>query len=254
MRFMLYNVRYATGSGFKFHLPVPFGGFFRRTDKNLKSLIDFFRDQNADVLGLVEIDSGSYRARRRCQAATIADHLDKRSFCRTKYSLRSLWNRVPVMRKQSNAFVSDHAVVCERVHFLRKGVKRLVMELELEDVCIFIVHLALSRKTREAQLADLAHLARRVKKPYIVAGDFNAFAGKIELAEFMEALRLSSANVGDTPTFPSRSPRWQLDFILHSPEVRVTHFEVAHGVRLSDHLPLICDFEIVKPATATLGA
>ena len=250
---MLYNMRYATGSGFHFHLPFPFVGFFRKTGRNLDSLIRFFRDQKADVLGLVEIDSGSYRSNHRCQAETIAGHLDKRSFCRSKYGKRSMWSRLPMMRKQSNAFLCGHPVVRERTHFLSKGVKRLVMELELEHVSIFSVHLALSRRCREAQLADLAHLVRKARKPYLVVGDFNAFAGKSELKDFMLALNLSSANLADLPTFPSRAPRLQLDFILHGPEIRVTHFEVARGIRLSDHLPLICDFEVL-PRAAPVGA
>ena len=149
-----------------------------------------------------------------------------------------------MMRKQANACLCGHPVLNRRSHFLRKGVKRLVIELELEEVVIFIVHLALSRRCRAAQLANLAQLAQKAKKPYLIAGDFNAFAGKVELKDFMADLRLASANVADVPTFPSRSPRWQLDFILHSPEIHVTHFEVAHKIRLSDHLPLICDFEV----------
>ncbi len=253
MRLMLYNMRYATGTGFKFHLPFPFGGFFRKTSRNLDSLIQFFRSQKADVLGLVEIDAGSYRAGHHSQADVIARQLGKRPFCRSKYSYLSWWSRLPVMRKQANACISEHSVIHERTHFLRKGVKRLVMELELEDVVIFIVHLALGRRCREAQLADLAHLARNARKPYLIAGDFNAFAGKIELKDFMDDLHLSSANLTDAPTFPSRSPRWQLDFILHSPEIRVTHFEVARDIRLSDHLPLICDF-LVRPATRVASA
>jgi len=250
---MLYNMRYATGTGFKFHLPFPFGGFFRKTDKNLDALIRFFRTQKADVLGLVEIDSGSYRAGHRSQADVIARHLGKRSFCRSKYSYLSWWSRLPLMRKQANACISGQSIIRERTHFLRKGVKRLVMELELEDVVIFIVHLALGRSCREAQLADLARLAKNARKPYLIAGDFNAFAGKVELKAFMDALDLSSANLSDLPTFPSQAPRWQLDFILHSPGIRVTHFEVARGVRLSDHLPLICDFEI-RPAAVSASA
>ncbi|NLB65916.1 MAG: endonuclease [Lentisphaerae bacterium] len=248
MRLMLYNMRYATGSGFRFHLPFPFGGFFRRTSRNLDSLIEFFREQRADILGLVEIDSGSYRAEHRSQADTIARELGKRSYCRSKYGYWSWWNRLPIMRQQANACVSGCPVIRERTHFLRKGVKRLVMELELEDVVIFIVHLALGRRTRRAQLADLARLAKNARKPYLIAGDFNAFRGRVELQDFMDALGLATANGLNTPTFPSRSPRWQLDFILHSPEIRVTHFEVARDVRLSDHLPLICDFEVIRPA------
>ncbi len=244
MRFMLYNMRYGTGTGFKFHLPIPFGGFFRKTSKNLDALIRFFHEQKADVLGLVEIDAGSYRTGHRDQADVIAKQLGHRPFCRSKYRQRSWWAHFPLMRKQSNACLSGETVLHERTHFFEKGVKRLVMEVELEKVVIFVVHLALSRRCREAQLADLTCLMNQVKKPYLIAGDFNAFAGKVELKEFMEVLQLSNANLDDTPTFPSRSPRWQLDFILHSPEIRITHFEVAHNVRLSDHLPLICDFEV----------
>ena len=250
MRLVLYNMRYGTGSGFRFHFPFPFGGFFRKTGKNLDALIRFFREQKADVLGLVEIDSGSYRSGHRNQANYIAWKLGQRPFCRFKYLQRSWWGRLPLMRKQANACLCGHPVLHQRSHFVRKGVKRLVIELELEQVVIFIVHLALSRRCREAQLADLAKLAQAAKKPYLIAGDFNAFAGKVELKPFMEDLNLSSANRGDLPTFPSRSPRWQLDFILHSPEIRVTHFEVPRHVRLSDHLPLICDFEVAPAATA----
>ena len=250
---MLYNMRYGTGSGFKFHLPFPFGGFFRKTGKNLDALIRFFREQKADVLGLVEIDSGSYRAGHRNQANFIAWKLGQHSFCRSKYVQRSWLGRLPLMRKQANACLCGHPVIRQRSHFFRKGVKRLVLELELEQVVIFIVHLALSRRCREAQLADLAKLAQTANKPYLIAGDLNAFAGKIELKELMEVLNLSSANLDDAPTFPSRSPRWQLDFILHSPEISVTHFEVARDIRLSDHLPLICDFE-VRPVAIPASA
>lgn len=249
---MLYNMRYGTGAGFTFHLPVPFGGFFRKTGRNLDALIRFFHEQQADVLGLVEIDAGSYRTGHRNQADVIAHQLGHRPFCRSKYRQRSWWSRFPLMKKQSNAFLSGHPVVRERTHFFDKGVKRLVMELELDEVVIFVVHLALSRRCREAQLAELARLVRQVKKPYLIAGDFNAFAGKVELKEFMEVLRLSNANLDDVPTFPSRAPRWQLDFILHSPEIHITHFKVARDIRLSDHLPLICDFEVIPPTPANV--
>ena len=250
MRLVLYNMRYGTGSGFKFHLPFPFVGFFRKTTRRLDPLIQFFRSQQADVLGLVEIDSGSYRTGHRSQADLIAQKLGKRPFCRSKYNRYSWWSRLPLMRQQANACLSGGPVVYERSHFLHRGVKRLVMELELENVVIFIVHLAVGRRCRTAQLADLAQLVKGVNKPYLIAGDFNALAGQLELRDFMQALGLASANRADAPTFPSRAPRWQLDFILHSPGIQVTHFEVARHIRYSDHLPLICDFEVQPAARA----
>jgi endonuclease/exonuclease/phosphatase family metal-dependent hydrolase len=45
------------------------------------------------------------------------------------------------------------------------------------------------------------------------------------------------------PSYPSRSPREELDFILHSGQIEVNRFEIP-DVQFSDHLPLICDFTI----------
>lgn len=77
----------------------------------------------------------------------------------------------------------------------------------------------------------------------MVAGDFNTFWGGNEIYLFMRAAGLASANTRNLPTYPSRAPRKELDFILYQQGIRVTHFEVPE-VRHSDHLPLVCDFEI----------
>ena len=61
----------------------------------------------------------------------------------------------------------------------------------------------------------------------------------------MKASGLHSANVESKPTYPSRSPRKELDFILYQKGIRVTRLDVPE-VRLSDHLPLVCDFEVEK--------
>ena len=80
----------------------------------------------------------------------------------------------------------------------------------------------------------------------IVAGDFNTFWGETEIYLFMRAAGLKSANVRSLPSYPSRSPRKELDFILYQDGIDVTNFEIPQ-VKYSDHLPLVCDFEI-KPA------
>ena len=46
------------------------------------------------------------------------------------------------------------------------------------------------------------------------------------------------------PSFPSRNPKRHLDFILHSPKIKINRFEMPR-VQLSDHLPLVVDFEVV---------
>ncbi|HLF12734.1 MAG TPA: endonuclease/exonuclease/phosphatase family protein [Gammaproteobacteria bacterium] len=80
-------------------------------------------------------------------------------------------------------------------------------------------------------------------KPVIIAGDFNTFWGEHEIYLFMKATKLRSANVSSLPSYPSRSPRKELDFVLYGTGINVTNFTIP-AVKFSDHLPLVCDFEI----------
>ena len=82
-------------------------------------------------------------------------------------------------------------------------------------------------------------------KPVIVAGDFNTFWGEHEIYLFMEASGLRSANEQSLPSYPSRAPRKELDFILFSKGIEVSKFEIP-DITLSDHLPLVCDFEVLE--------
>jgi endonuclease/exonuclease/phosphatase family metal-dependent hydrolase len=59
----------------------------------------------------------------------------------------------------------------------------------------------------------------------------------------MRAAGLRSANETNMPSFPSRIPRIELDFVLVSKEIDVTNFTVP-PVRWSDHRPIMCDFTV----------
>jgi endonuclease/exonuclease/phosphatase family metal-dependent hydrolase len=131
----------------------------------------------------------------------------------------------------------------ERFHYFDTGIKRLIIELELTDVCVFLVHLSVKFRHRQYQLRSLHDLVVAAPKPVIVAGDFNTFWGTHELFLFMRAARLRSANTAGLPSFPARVPRIELDFVLVSEGIEVTGFRVP-DVRFSDHRPLVCDFEV----------
>jgi endonuclease/exonuclease/phosphatase family metal-dependent hydrolase len=240
MRFLLYNIRYGTGGR---RLLFPWSGYLRRTNSNLLDIIRFLKALNPDIIGLVEVDAGSYRSARKNQASTIANAMGHYHSYHSKYSASHVARSLPLMKLQGNAFLTRDSIRHEKFHFFRKGVKRLVIELDLADVRIFLVHLALGFRSRHAQLSDLYDLVKGTDKPHIVAGDFNARWGDREIALFLAATGLSSASTDRKPTYPSWAPRRQLDFILHSPEIRPTKFWTPR-VEFSDHLPLVCDFAI----------
>ena len=242
MRFLLYNIRYGTGTGKKFHFPFPYSGYFRKTIKNFDKIIKFTKNVKPDVIGLIEIDNGSFRSDKNSQVEIIANEMNFFPIFQSKYSTRSITKIIPILNKQGNAILTNQLIVNQHFHYFNEGVKRLVIELELKEVSIFLVHLSLKYRHRQYQLQHLHQIIKTTTKPVIVAGDFNAFWGNRELQLFLAATNLKNANCFEEPSHPSRSPKRQLDYIFHSPEIYARGFQIPQ-ITLSDHAPLICDFE-----------
>ena len=242
MRLLVYNIRYGTGG----NPSLPTSGYLKKTSANLDKITKFIKELAPDIVGLLEVDAGSYRANGRNQAEHIASELGHYHTYGSKYAKHGLARFLPLINKQGNAFLTSDDIKNQEFHYFEKGFKRLVIELETENLIVFLVHLSLSFRVRHHQMSHLYELVRKTKRPHIVAGDFNAFWGDKEIQMFLAATGLTNANDQNRPSFPSWSPKRQLDFILHSPEIEVTGFslpEVSH----SDHLPLVCDFNITAP-------
>ena len=219
------------------HMPLPGAGYILGNQSVLPEITTFIKSVDPDIVGLIEVDTGSIRSRMVNQAETIAVELGMNSSYETKYGAKSFNQMLPIVRKQGNAFLAAPRVHGETFHYFDTGIKRLIIEL------VYLVHLSLKYRHRHLQLRRLYDLISESKKPVIVAGDFNTFWGENEIYLFMRAAGLKSANVRSLPSYPSRSPRKELDFILYQDGIEVTGFDIPH-VRYSDHLPLVCDFEV----------
>jgi endonuclease/exonuclease/phosphatase family metal-dependent hydrolase len=224
-------------------MPLPGAGYILGNQTVLPEIIDFIKSTDPDIVGLIEVDTGSMRSRMVNQAEAIAMELGMNTSYETKYGTRSLAQVLPIVRKQGNAFLAAPRIHGETFHYFDTGIKRLIIELEMDDFAVFLVHLSLKYRHRHLQLRKLYDLIEATSKPVIVAGDFNTFWGENEIYLFMRAAGLKSANVESLPSYPSRSPRKELDFMLYQDGIQMTNFEIPQ-VRHSDHLPLICDFEV----------
>ena len=226
-------------------MPLPGAGYVLGNQNVLPEITKFIKSQDPDIVGLIEVDTGSIRSRMVNQAEKIAADLSMNTSYETKYGEKSINQILPIVRKQGNAFMAAARVHGETFHYFDTGIKRLIIELEMKEFAVFLVHLSLKYRHRHLQLRRLYDLIEATEKPVIVAGDFNTFWGENEIYLFMKAAGLQSANTESLNTYPSRAPRKELDFILYQKGIEVTHFEVPE-VRLSDHLPLICDFDVRK--------
>lgn len=247
LRLILYNIRYGMGPGTNLTLvptpPVtPFSG-----------VVSFLRENRPDVVALVEVDTGSMRTGSVNQALAVAESLGgHEAHYECKYAPTSITQRIPVARKQANAFVVRHRNAAARYHYFDKGVKRLVIELDLGLCSIFLVHLSLKYRHRQIQLRDLHALLETGRKPVIVAGDFNTLHGAWELDLFAAATRLRSVNSARLPTYPSRRPRKELDFVLVSEDIAVVECRVPE-ISYSDHRPIVCDLLLPEETIVTRG-
>lgn len=235
MRFLLYNMRYATGP--RMH------NYMSPSSRNLDRIAGFLRNLEPDVVGLIEVDHGSYRTGGKNQIEQLAEALGHYHSHSVKYGKDSFWRRVPILKKQGNAFLARDRIRNETFHYFQRGMKRLVIELELEHLVVYLVHLSLGARARHHQLSDLYDLVKTTDKPCIVAGDFNMLWGEREINLFLAATGLQNANTGNLPTFPSNQPRRHLDFVLHSKEITVKNFDIPK-VLFSDHLPVMVDFDV----------
>ncbi len=224
-------------------MALPGAGYLIGNQSVLPEIARFIKSVDPDVVGLIEVDTGSIRSRNVNQAEKLAGDLGMNTSYETKYGSKSLNQLLPIVRMQGNAFMAAPRMHGEKFHYFDTGIKRLIIELEMDDYAIFLVHLSLKYRHRHLQLRHLYDLIQATEKPVMVAGDFNTFWGENEIYLFMKAAGLRSANVDSRPTYPSRAPRKELDFVLYQDGIHVTNFEIPQ-VRHSDHLPLICDFEV----------
>jgi len=224
-------------------MPLPGAGYVLGNQSVLPELTTFIKSVDPDIVGLIEVDTGSIRSRKINQAEKIAADLGMNTSYETKYGTKSFNKILPIVRKQGNAFMAAPRVHGEKFHYFDTGIKRLIIELEMREFAVFLVHLSLKYRHRHLQLRHLYDLIEETEKPVIVAGDFNTFWGENEIYLFKRAAGLKSANTDCIPTYPSRAPRKELDFILFQDGIKMNNFEVLQ-VRFSDHLPLVCDFEI----------
>jgi len=202
----------------------------------------FIQEQDPDILGLIEVDTGSYRTNFTNQVELIAAHLKQHHQSSVKYKHGILTKAFPILRKQANAVLTKKKLPAGNFHYFPAGVKRLIIEVDIDGMRFFLVHLAIQKSVRKVQLAHLAKLAKG-RTPVIIAGDFNTFSGSQEIRGFQEELGLFNPNEQGHPTYPSWKPEKQIDFILCSKHVRVHRFEIPK-VKYSDHLPIVMDFNV----------
>jgi endonuclease/exonuclease/phosphatase family metal-dependent hydrolase len=150
----------------------------------------------------------------------------------------ALLSRWPVLGHQHED-MSDH-------RFEQRGLLHAEVRVHRVSIHVLVVHLGLIRASRARQLEQLQRfIAREIPpdSPVVLAGDFNDSQRFVQAA--LQEGGLKSFAAARVATFPSRIPLVQLDHVfvrgmtpvsLHAPRGAI-------WARMSDHLPLIAEFD-----------
>ncbi len=137
--------------------------------------------------------------------------------------------------------MSDH-------RFEQRGLLHTEVQVEGQTVHAIVVHLGLIRSSRVRQLAQLVRYIQReipADAAVLVAGDFNDWTALV--GSSLAHAGLKSFDQNRVATFPSRLPVVQLDHI-YARGLTPLSCHVPRGPiwgRMSDHLPLIGEFEML---------
>ncbi len=158
----------------------------------------------------------------------------------------ALLSRWPVLSHQHED-ISDH-------RFEQRGLLHVELLVHDRVVHVVVVHLGLIRGSRSRQVSQLQRFIERevpADAPLLLAGDFNDWGAQTERT--LEAAHLLTFKGPRQATFPARMPLVQLDYVfargLTPKAVQVPHGRI--WWRMSDHLPMIAEFDMpLAPVSA----
>ncbi len=235
LRMLSYNIQAGlTTSGYadyvfrswKHVLPVP------QRMANLNGIGQLMADY--DIVGLQEVDTGSLRS----GFVNQVDYLAQRAGFPHLHDQTN--RRIGMISQHSNAVLSKLRPHCIVDHKLPgvipgRGVLHAVYGDGTDALNVFVLHMALSRRAREGQIAYLSELVRQTRH-CVVMGDLNFRSDGPEMARLLSLTGMTEPKPG-LHTFPSWRPQRQIDHILVSPSLEVESVEVLEHT-YSDHRPL----------------
>lgn len=218
MTLVSYNVRNGAGMDKKCD--------FDRTAKVIK-------DIKPDIVALQELDNKTSRSKGKDVLAEIAQRVGmKGTYAKAinygggEYGLGLLSKTDPVSVK--------------RIPLPGREEPRVMLVAEFDKYVFAVVHLSLTQKDQASSVEAIIKQAEESKKPFYIAGDFNALPDSPEITKMKEKFTLLSDD--SLKTYPADKPKDCIDYIFvytpTKPEGKVTKKIVVDEPAASDHRPV----------------
>lgn len=232
MTLMTYNIRNATADD-------------GQTDFN--EVVSVIRKYDADFVALQELDSVTNRSKGRHvlnELALLSQYFpvfgSAIDYDGGKYGLGILAKRRPLSVR--------------KVPLPGREEARIMLIAEFHDIILACTHLSLTEEDRMRSLEIISAEAQQSSKPFFLAGDFNDKPD----SKFIDILQKDFTVLSSTerPTFPAGSPKVCIDYIASfndsAERIVFRKTETLPPTRVSDHVPLLVQFQLKTPVERIL--
>ena len=143
---------------------------------------------------------------------------------------------VGILSKEPAISLKQYALPCRKE-------PRTMLVAEFEKFYFICTHLSLNEEDRATSAAIIRDIVSELKKPVIIAGDFNATPDSPSMKVFGEFSTILSNP--KQMTFPANEPNRCIDYIItNSKSVKGRNATVMVEPVASDHRPLYVDVKI----------
>jgi|GEM_PF-834987 len=206
-------------------------------------IVDVINDEKIDIATFTEMEGPSYRTRHVNYIKTIAE------MTRLRNGVFFPVNRLFKFGNRGNGISTRYEIISsENVRLRTRMENRFLSVSKLringDIITILTTQLALGKRSRSNELKEIVDIINTIKGPVIFTGDLNT--QKENELEALNNTRLK--RIETTNTFPSWKPKRRIDYIFYSPDFEVVESYVEDKLRVSDHLPVIAEFKLVKKA------
>ena len=199
-------------------------------------------NENVEAVALQELDSMTLRYPGQDMLQNLADLTGMHPTYGASIDYRGGKYGIGILTKEK-------PISWQRIPLPCRSEPRSLLIVELKKYYICSTHLSLHDTDRDASASIIIEELRKLPKPVILAGDFNAEPGEPSIRSLSLAVKFMRG-AAERLTFPADRPAIEIDYIgilkAQATDIREVNTYVINAPVESDHRPLVSEFEFKK--------
>lgn len=224
LELMTYNIRHGVGID---------------DQLNLERVIETIKGVDPDIVALNEVDHRMPRSRMQKQDEIIAEKLGYYVAYGYNINFGLKYGNALLTKYPIKSWTNHHLPSLERKITEPRGLIEAELDIDGQDVKVFITHLSLITEERPEQIDFIVGKLKEISKPAILMGDFNDCPSSEQMGK-ISAIMQDTAGQEEYNTFSTDRPEARIDYIFVSKDMAVGSSKTVPS-DASDHLPVVAE-------------